>query len=110
MYIPAGIYLLKFNNRNTRKRCEIFSKLTIKIPERCQCQTIPFSRVSIVDFEHVIAGWDRTIPMQVVFKFTVSIRLLNIVFVSTLDIRCATLTFPGLLFLLYIVLKMFQRH
>ena len=30
---PAGIYLLKVNNRNTRTRCEIFSKLTIKIPE-----------------------------------------------------------------------------
>ena len=28
---PAGIYLLKVNNRNTRTRCEICSKLTIKI-------------------------------------------------------------------------------
>ena len=27
---PAGIYLLKINNRNTRTSCEIFSKLTIK--------------------------------------------------------------------------------
>ena len=33
-YIPAGIYLLKVNNRNTRTRCEICSKLTIKTPER----------------------------------------------------------------------------
>ena len=32
--IPANIYLFKVNNRNTRKRCEIFSKFTIKIPER----------------------------------------------------------------------------
>ena len=32
---PAGIYLLKVNNRNTR----------------------PCSSVSIVNFEHVIAGW-----------------------------------------------------
>ena len=32
--IPAGIYLLKVNNRNTRTRCEICSKLTIKTPER----------------------------------------------------------------------------
>ena len=31
--IPAGIYLLKVNNRNTRTRCEICSKLTIKTPE-----------------------------------------------------------------------------
>ena len=27
---PAGIYLLKVNNRNTRIRCEICSKLAIK--------------------------------------------------------------------------------
>ena len=32
--IPAGIYLLKVNTRNTRTRCEICSKLTIKTPER----------------------------------------------------------------------------
>ena len=31
--IPASIYLLKVNNRNTRTRCEICSKLTIKILE-----------------------------------------------------------------------------
>ena len=34
--IPANIYLFKVNNRNARKRCEIFSKLTIKTPERRQ--------------------------------------------------------------------------
>ena len=33
---PASIYLLKVNNRNTRTRCETYSKLTIKIPERRQ--------------------------------------------------------------------------
>ena len=33
---PANIYLFKVNNRNTRKRCEIWSKLTIKTPERHQ--------------------------------------------------------------------------
>ena len=31
---PAGIYLLKGNNRNTRTKCEICSKLIIKILER----------------------------------------------------------------------------
>ena len=36
---PVGICLLKVNNRNTRTRCEIYSKLTIKIPEqRRNCQ------------------------------------------------------------------------
>ena len=31
---PANIYLFKFNNRNTRKRCKICLKLTAKTPER----------------------------------------------------------------------------
>ena len=30
---PGNIYLFKVNNRNTRKRCEICSKLVIKTPE-----------------------------------------------------------------------------
>ena len=38
---PANIYLFKVNNRNTRKRCEISSKLTTKTH---QC--------FIVNFEH----------------------------------------------------------
>ena len=33
---PSGIYLLKVNNGNTRTRCEICSKLTIKTPEQRQ--------------------------------------------------------------------------
>ena len=31
--IPAGNYAFKVNNRNTKTRCEICSKLTIKTPE-----------------------------------------------------------------------------
>ena len=31
---PANIYLFKVNNSSTRQRSEIFSKLTIKTPER----------------------------------------------------------------------------
>ena len=30
---PANIYMFKVNNRNTRKRCEICSKLAIKTSE-----------------------------------------------------------------------------
>ena len=33
---PVSIYLLKVNNKNTRARYEICSKLTIKTPERSQ--------------------------------------------------------------------------
>ena len=32
-YNQRDIYLFKVKNTNTRKRCEILSKLTIKIPE-----------------------------------------------------------------------------
>ena len=46
----ANIYLFTFNNRNTRKRCEICSKVTIKTPERRQCRR---SGVFIVNFEHI---------------------------------------------------------
>ena len=44
-YNPTNIHLFKVNNRNTRKRCEICSKLTIKTPKRrpieAQCSTFP---------------------------------------------------------------------
>ena len=43
MLLPGGIsfspkiYLFDVNNKNTRKWCEICSKLTKKTPEQCQC-------------------------------------------------------------------------
>ena len=46
---PVGNYMFKDNNRNTRTRCEICPKLTVKTPE---C-----SSISIVNFEQVNAGW-----------------------------------------------------
>ena len=61
--------MFKVNNRNTRTRCEICSKLTIKTPERPQWRRsgafiVSFghvltqcSSVSIVNFEHVNVGW-----------------------------------------------------
>ena len=45
----GGIYLLKVNNRNTRTRCEICSKLTIKTLEQKHSRR---SGVFLVDFEH----------------------------------------------------------
>ena len=49
VYTSANIYLLKCNNRNTRKRCEICSKLTIKTPERrpWRCSGV------FINFEHI---------------------------------------------------------
>ena len=45
-----AFYLLKVNNRNPRKRCEICSKLTAKTPKRCQWRRSGFF---IVNFEHI---------------------------------------------------------
>ena len=42
---------LKVNQRNTRKRCELCQKLTIKT------QFTPFSSVSIVGFEPINVSW-----------------------------------------------------
>ena len=46
--------MFKVINKNTRRRCEIYSKLTIKSTERRQVLISHFfSRVSIVNFEQV---------------------------------------------------------
>ena len=45
----VGNYMFKFNNRNTRARGEIYSKFTIKTPERRQWRR---SSVFIVKFEY----------------------------------------------------------
>ena len=42
----SGNYMFKVDNRNTRTRCEIYSKLTIKIPER-------LPGIFLVNFEHI---------------------------------------------------------
>ena len=64
----TNIYLLKVNNRNTRKRCELYSKLTIKTPERRHWRRIVnvnfehisvFSSAFIFDFEKVNISWKR---------------------------------------------------
>ena len=54
MYVciyPANIYLFKVKNRNTRKRCEVRSKLTIKTPDRLHSRR---PGVFIVNFEHIL--------------------------------------------------------
>ena len=45
---PAGMYPLKVNNRNTRTRCEICSKITTNTPgQRHWCR----SGVFLINFE-----------------------------------------------------------
>ena len=50
MDLPTNIYSLKVNNRNSRKRCEMFSQLTIKTPER---QLWLRSCVFFASFKHI---------------------------------------------------------
>ena len=56
MNYPANIYLFKVNNRNTRKRYEIYPNLIKNIrtvsmtPFSC---VTPLCSVSVVDFEQV---------------------------------------------------------
>ena len=47
---PVNIYPVKFKNRNTRKKCEICLKLTIKTLEQGQWR---LSSVLIVNLEHI---------------------------------------------------------
>ena len=69
--IPAGIYLLKVNNRNTGTRCGIGSKLTIKTPKRSQWRC---SGVFIVNFEHfsllfLVFTLNMLLPARIIVLF-----------------------------------------
>ena len=44
--------MFKVNNRNTKERCEICSKSTIKTPERCQHRSS-----AVIGFEQVNVSW-----------------------------------------------------
>ena len=46
---PTGNYMLKVNNRNSRARCEICSKLTITTTKRRQCPIVDFKHISHLD-------------------------------------------------------------
>ena len=49
-YYPIGNHLIKVSNRNTRARCEIYSKLAIKTREQHHWCC---SSVFIVNYEHI---------------------------------------------------------
>ena len=57
-YLPTGSYMFKVNNRNTRTRCEICLKSLWCLYCKLWIYFTPCSSVFIVNFEHVIAGWD----------------------------------------------------
>ena len=61
---PAGIHLLKVNNRNTKTRCEMSSDITIKTQERRHWRC---SGVFIVNFEHI----SQLVPVFLLFNLNV---------------------------------------
>ena len=65
----VGNYMFRVNNRNTGRRCEICSKLTIKAPERHHWRRVwsyftSCCSVSIVNFENLNADWVWRYIMQ----------------------------------------------
>ena len=85
---PANIYLLKVNNKNTRKKCEICSDLTIKTSDDVIDVILVllltmdmfdmFSNISIVDFEQVHVGVYVT---NVFWRFlSLTLNIFNIFF------------------------------
>ena len=65
-YLPAKIYQLKVDNENTRKKCEIGSRFTIKTPERHQWR---FSSTSRVDVERINVCWVVCYACELCLKF-----------------------------------------
>ena len=65
-YNPAGNYMFRVNNRNTRTRCEIYRKLTIKTTKRHHRRRsgdiiVYFKHISsafVVNFEKVNVSWE----------------------------------------------------
>ena len=51
--VPAGNYMFKVTNRNTKTRCDLCSKLIIKTPERRQICSKVTPGVFIVSFENI---------------------------------------------------------
>ena len=52
-YYPPGIYLLKVNDRNTRTRCEMCSKLGIKTPEQRKWCTFFGWKFALIYFSRI---------------------------------------------------------
>ena len=95
--LPAGNYIFKVDNRNTRTRCKICSKLTLKTPERRQWRR---SGVFIVNFEHI---------SHVVHKIDNNLQVKKIVQYPMAVISNDTFSNFGKLLLMY-VNKIFVYH
>ena len=67
---PASMYSCKVKNGNSRSMCEIFSKLTIKTPEQCQCTIsfwsllLTFNRIHTLFWSFYYWLWTRKFPSR----------------------------------------------
>ena len=78
------ISFFKVNNRNTRKRCEIYSKLTQK---NSRTTSMTFSGVFIVNFEHINVSWVPTVFSGASFglhHYKASVKKKAVTFITTL--------------------------
>ena len=67
--LPAGIYMFKVNNRHTRTRCEICSKLTIKTPERYDNGVDQVSSLLALNILHTLLTLGRQLMAGFEFCF-----------------------------------------
>ena len=81
---PAGNYMFKVKNRNTRTRCEICSKLTIKTPERRHWR-IDFEQVSQISWFYC---WLTASKCWLDYHYEVMLKRPKLALPLTLSISC----------------------
>ena len=77
-HCPADIYMLEVNSRNTRKRCEICSKLTAKIPERRQWLKASKCRLGIDNQHHKWRSWSSAFHKTISFPTNYHATILSL--------------------------------
>ena len=87
-HLPAHI-----NNKNTRTRCKIFSKLTLKKPDRRQSRRFYVFIVSFENISHLALGWSSD-PAKSLWKYErifLTKRLRDIAYGKTVRVQTIAL-------------------
>ena len=69
--VPSKRYLFKVNNGNLRKRCEMYSKLSLETPEWRHWRR---SGVFIVNFEHIPHSSVTIVDWELVFVYLIKCK------------------------------------